>query len=166
MLHALPFADVSRLLHVFVGPSISSLVLCLAHIAYKQDMSINGSFDAIYTGIYRLRSCSAFSLHGNTLPWNTMMGVTSCEQSIATFSRNMSTYLGNPTNRSLRQFFLRTPPPQPPPPSCHGTLVVVVNHSVRTHCNRRLLPNRWPMLKDIQVTMRFHRWQPSSQRSP
>lgn len=115
MLHALPFADVSRLLHVFVGPSISSLVLCLAHIAYKQDMSINGSFDAMYTSIYRLRSCSAFSLHGNTLPWNTMMGVTSCEHSIATFSRNRSTYLGNPTNRTLRQFFLRSPPP-----SCHG----------------------------------------------
>lgn len=163
MLHALPFADVSRLLHVFVGPSISSLVLCLAHIAYKQDMSIKGSFDAMYTSIYRLRSCSAFSLHGNTLPWNTMMGVTSCEHSIATFSRNMSTYLGNPTNRILCvSFFLRTPPP---PPSCHGTLVVV-NHSVRTHCNRRLLPIRLPMLKCSQVTMRFHRWQPSSQRSP
>lgn len=105
MLHALPFADVSRLLHAFVGPTLSSLVLYLVHIAYKQYMSIDGSFDVIHTSIYRLRSWSAFSLHGNTLPWNTMIGVTSCEQSISTFSRNMSMYLGNPTNRLQCQFF-------------------------------------------------------------
>lgn len=48
MLHALPFADVSRLLHAFVGPTLSSLVLYLVHIVYKQYMSIDGSFDVIH----------------------------------------------------------------------------------------------------------------------